>query len=106
MAWIQGGNGETAGGVFKVDWRDEKEKERDRVNLLGLMLAISPQLTHPSDKLLVHFPTGPRHFLTSARYPAAPLACFLFVVSFSNFSLSSPSCALPSLILSLNGGVV
>lgn len=102
----RGGGGGGGGGDCKVDWRDEKEKERDGVNLLGLMLALSPQLTHPSDKLLVHFPTSPRHFLTSARYPAAPLACSLFVVSFSNLSLSSPSCALPSLILSLNGGVV
>lgn len=73
--------------VYKVDWRDEKEKERDGVNLLGLMFAVPPHVTHPSDKLLAYFQPAPRHFLTSARYPAAPLPGFLFVVSFSNFSL-------------------
>jgi len=89
--------------AYKVDWRDEKEKERDGVNLLGLMFAVPPRVTHPSDKLLAYFQPCPRHFLTSACHPAAPLPCFLFVVSFSNFSLPSSSCALPSLILSLNG---
>lgn len=49
--------------VYKVDWRDEKEKERDGVNLLGLMFAVPPHVTHPSDKLLVHF--QPAHVTSS-----------------------------------------
>lgn len=64
-----------------------RRKESDGVNLLGLMFAVPPRVTHPSDKLLAYFQPSPRHFLTSARRPAAPLPCFLFVVSFFPISL-------------------
>lgn len=46
IAWVQeNGYVWTAGGgemVYKVDWRDEKEK--DGVNLLGLVFAVSPSV--------------------------------------------------------------
>lgn len=32
-----------------------RKKERDVFNLLGLMFAVSPHVTHPSDKKSVHF---------------------------------------------------
>lgn len=32
-----------------------RKKERDVVNLLGLTFAVSPHVTHPSDKQSVHF---------------------------------------------------
>ena len=36
-------------------WLEWWEKERDVVNLSGLMFAVLPHATHPSDKQSVHF---------------------------------------------------
>lgn len=81
--------------VYKVDWRDEKEKgrERDGVNLLGLMFAVPPRVTHPSDKLRVRLQAA---HVTSSPRRVTPLRLShrsRFAVSSSNFSLPPSSCA-------------
>ncbi len=87
MAWMQGNcDGGTAGGgkmVYKVDWRDEKE--RDGVNLLGLMFAVPPHVTHPSDKLLGFFQAA---HVTSSPLRVTPLRLSLSFYLLSPFPIS------------------
>lgn len=89
MARMQGnGDDGTAGGgemVCKVDWRDEKEKAGDGVNLLGLMFAVLPRVTHPSDKLLAYF--QPAH-VTSSPLRVTPLCISLVFYLSSPFAIS------------------
>lgn len=95
--------GEGGGVAYKVDWRDEGEKERWSQSVGPRVCR--PSTCHLSVRLTASlFPTVPRHFLTSARYPPPRLSLvFPFVVFFSDSSLPSSCRVLPSLILSLNG---
>ena len=70
-------------------WLDGGEKRKREIETICWGSYLLSFLMSPIRQIDCLFPTGPRHFLTLACYPAEPLPCFLFVVSFSNFPLPS-----------------